>query len=388
MNSIPRPIRLCYIIDNLSFRGGERTFAQLALGLDRAKYDIHVICSPGGHFVELLQEAGIPVFPIDMRNKWNLGAILPMARYLRRGRFDIVHTQGRGDPFGRLAARLAGSPLLISTTAMIVSRYWGAGPGRRLLYRAIDLVTDPLVDHWIVVNHESVETLVRDHHISPERVAVILNGIELEQHAPSPVARAAWRERWQVSEDELVVGAIGRLTWQKGFEYLIRAWPQVRAQMPRARLFILGEGELEGELKRLATALGVADSCTFAGFEYDVATALAGMDVFVLPSLVEGLPMVLLEAMAASKPVIATRIDGCLEVVTDGVDGLLVEPGQPDALATALIQLLQSPERAKQLSLAARQTVRQRFTVERVIQETQMVYQQLLDRRYSPMRRR
>lgn len=377
--SVP-PTRICYIVDNISFRGGERTFAQLAMGLDRNRYDVHMICSPGGRFVEMLEEAHISTFPVNMRNKWNLLAVLPMAHYLKQHRFDIVHTQGRGDPFGRIAARLARVPLVISTTAMIVSRYWGVELWRQLLYRAIDRVTNPLVEHWIVVNRESAEVLVKDYGIPQDRVTVILNGIEPEQYAFSQVRRDTWRTRWGVKRDALVVGAIGRLTWQKGFEYLIRAWPQVCAQVSNARLFILGDGELEGELKTLADHLGITDTCVFTGFEPNVPAALAGMDVFVLPSIIEGLPMVLLEAMAAGKPVAASRIVGSLEVVTENVDGLLVEPGDADSLAAVLIRLLQSPDLVARLGAAAQCTVRQQFTVERMTQETDALYKQLLAR--------
>jgi glycosyltransferase involved in cell wall biosynthesis len=181
-----------------------------------------------------------------------------------------------------------------------------------------------------------------------------------------------------VDEDELAVGAIGRLVWEKGGEHLIRAWPQVRARVPRARLFILGEGELKDELKALAAELGMVDSCTFTGFEPDVPTALAGMDVFALPSIVEGLPMVLLEAMAAGKPVVASRIAGSVEVITEDVDGLLVEPGDADGLAQALVRVLQSPALATRLGAAAQSTISQRFALKRVIRETDTLYQSLI----------
>ncbi|MCG3209575.1 MAG: putative glycosyltransferase EpsD [Anaerolineae bacterium] len=373
-------IRICYIIDNLSFRGGERTFAQLALGLDRRRYGVHVVCSPGGHFVDLLTAAHIPVYPVNLRHKWNLAAVLPIARYLKQQRIDLVHTQGRGDPFGRLAARLAGVPVIISTVAMITSRYWHAPLGRKLLYRAIDRLTNPLVKQWIVVNHESVTALVTEHHIPSQQIAVILNGIEVETYAPTAAARQTWRAAHGLGPAQLAVGAIGKLTWQKGFEHLLRAWPTVQRQVPQARLFIIGEGELESELKTLAAQLDIEPGCTFTGFEADISAALAGLDVVAMPSLVEGLPMVLLEAMAAGKPVVASKIAGSLEAVTDGHDGLLVEPAQPEPLAAALIRVLQTPHLAARLGQAAQQTARQRFTVERVVQENEALYRRLLSR--------
>lgn len=380
MNLIEKPVRLCYIIDNTSFRGGERTFSQLALGLDKTRYDVHVICSPGGRFVEILTAAKIPVFPSDMRNKWNFSILPSMARYLRQHRFDIVHTQGRGDPFGRIAARVAGVPLVISTTAMVVSRYSSAARWRKWLYRVIDRVTDPLVDHFIVVNQASVESLVTEHRIQQNHITVILNGVEVLQYLPDVVERVVWRTRWQVGEGELVVGAVGSLTWQKGFEYLLRTWILVRAKVPHARLFIFGEGELAPKLKSLVVTLGISDSCTFKGFEPDMKGVFAGLDLFVLPSLAEGLPMVLLEAMACGKPVVATNIAGNREVITPDTDGLLVKPGDIGDLANALIRLLQSPELALRLGTSARQTVLKRFSVDRMISETDILYQNLLAR--------
>ncbi len=373
-------MRLCYIIDNTSFRGGERTFSQLALGLDRTRYDIHVICSSGGRFVQVLTAAQIPVFPSDMRNKWNFSILPSIVRYLRQHRFDIVHTQGRGDLYGRIAARVAGVPLVISTTAMVASRYSNAAWWRKCLYRVIDCVTDPLVDHFIVVNHASVRSLVTEHHIRQNHITVILNGVEVLQYLPDVVERAAWRTRWQIGKGELIVGAVGSLTWQKGFEYLLRAWVLVRANFPHARLFIFGEGELAHKLKSLVVTLRIADSCTFNGFEPDMKEAFAGLDLFVLPSLAEGLPMVLLEAMACGKPVVATNIAGNSDVITPDTDGLLVKPGDTGDLATALIRLLQSPELAFRLGISARHTILERFSVDRMIRETDILYQNLLVR--------
>ena len=130
-------IRVVYVVDNLSFRGGERTFLQLVEGLDRGQYEPYVACSPGGVFVERLERLRIPVIPTDMRRR-RLDTIFFLARLLRRIKPQIVHTQGRGDPFGRLAARLAGVPAIVSTTAMIAGRYRVDELWRKALYAAAE----------------------------------------------------------------------------------------------------------------------------------------------------------------------------------------------------------------------------------------------------------
>jgi glycosyltransferase involved in cell wall biosynthesis len=177
--------RVVYVVDNISFRGGERTFLQLVSGLPRSRYDVAVACSPGGVFVERLHDLGVPVIAAEMRQRRRFDTVLGLAREFRRRRPQIVHTQGRGDPFGRMAARLARVPGLVSTTAAIVARYEVQERWRRLLYRSIDRVTDPLVDRFIVVNRASVNALTQRHRIPASRIAVIPNGHTLFRTVPS-----------------------------------------------------------------------------------------------------------------------------------------------------------------------------------------------------------
>jgi glycosyltransferase involved in cell wall biosynthesis len=222
------PTRIVYVVDNISFRGGERTFLQLAMGLARSRYELAVACSPGGVLVERLQDLGVPVIAAEMRKRRRLDTVLALTREFRRRRPHIVHTQGRGDPFGRLAARLARVPAVVSTTAMISTRYDVEERWRRILYRAIDFTTDRLVDRYIVVNRASVDALTDRHGVPRSRVVVIPNGIELERYDPVKARGSGWRERLGVPEEVTLIGGVGRLTAQKGFDDLIRAFAAIR----------------------------------------------------------------------------------------------------------------------------------------------------------------
>jgi glycosyltransferase involved in cell wall biosynthesis len=371
-----RPTRIVYVVDNISFRGGERTFLQLAMGLPRGRYELAVACSPGGVFVERLQDLGVPVIAAEMRKRRRLDTVLALAREFRRRRPHIVHTQGRGDPFGRLAARFAGVPAVVSTTAMISSRYDVEERWRRVLYRAIDFTTDRLVDRYIVVNRASVDALTDRHRVPRSRIAVIPNGIELERYDPVEARRSAWRERLGVPKDATLVGGVGRLTAQKGFDDLIRAFAAI--DRPDAWLVIAGDGPDWEELREMARMFDVSSRVLIPGFVEDIPGLLADLDLFVLSSRQEGHPMVMLEAMAMAVPIVATDIPGIDDTLTDGVEGRLVPPGDVAALADSMGVLINDPGTAARLGRNARKKVEREYTVERMVRRTAILYDGLL----------
>ena len=368
--------RVVYVVDNISFRGGERTFLQLVSGLPRSRYDLAVACSPGGVFVDRLHDLGVPVIDAEMRQRRRLDTVLSLARQLRRRRPHIVHTQGRGDPFGRIAARLARVPAVISTTAAIAARYVVQEKWRRTMYRGIDLVTDPFVDRFIVVNRASVSTLTDRHRIGTSRIAVIPNGIEIERHDPARVVRGDWRDSHGVPQDAKLIGAVGRLSWEKGFEDLIKAFAAL--DDPDLYLAVAGDGPEWGDLRALATGLDVSRRVIFAGFEEDVPGLLGDLDLFVLSSLREGHPMVLLEAMAMGLPVVATDIAGVDETITEGVDGRLVAAGDVPAMVRLVRELLDNPDAANRMGRNARKRIEKEYTVDRMVRRTAILYDEVL----------
>jgi glycosyltransferase involved in cell wall biosynthesis len=374
MNAAARRVKICYVIDNLAFRGGERVFAQLATHIDCSRYEVIVACSPGGPFVERLEAAGVPVVAVNMRPQFNPIAVAQLAAFLRRWRPDIVHCQGRGDPYGRIAARLAGAPIVISTAAAIVSRYWVNSRWRKLMYRAIDRATDPLVDHWIVLNQRSVEVLQEDHKVALQRISIIPNGIEVECFRPETTDGGKLRRELGLGPEAQLIGAVGRLVWEKGFDTLIAAMPAILKEHPQAHLVIAGDGELGPALRSQAEQLGIASRCHLLGYRSDVPDVLAALDLFVLSSLVEGMPMVLLEAMASGKPVVATRIPGTMGLVEDEVSGALVQEQDPHALGIAVIGLLGDKKRARDVAARGQRMVLERNTVEAMVERTCDLY--------------
>ncbi len=259
---------------------------------------------------------------------------------------------------------------------MIAGRYRVPERWRRLLYRAIDLATDRLVDRFIVVNRASVDALTGRHGIPRARVAVIPNGIEIGRYDPRSVPRGVWRRRLGIPEDAFLVGGLGRFTDQKGFPDLVRAFVPLADR--GAWLAIGGDGPDREELEALVTGLGLEERVRLPGFVEDVPAFLNDLDLFVLSSVIEGHPMVLLEAMAMGVPVVATDIPGVGDTIAEGVDGRLVPPGAPDRLARAMVRMAEDAPEARRLGENARRKIEREYTVERMVERTEVLYREVL----------
>ncbi len=368
------PLSILYVIDGLEFGGGERVFLQLIKRL-RQQYRIAVATAEGGLFAEAVRELGITLHPVDMTRQWSLKPMYQIRNILRKQTINIVHSQGaRADVFSRISSR-AYDVRNVCTIAMPVEGF-DVGIVHRVIYRVFDRLTERYVDRYIVVS-DVLETLLHQQRgVSLERITRIYNGIEVDEYNDEH-RDTQTRAQCGIPDDAFLVVAIGRMVWQKGFDVLIHAWSEIASHVPNARLLFVGDGSLRGTLERLTHDVNIRDRVTFRGFEPDVRPLLATADLVAVPSRREGFPMVILEAMAMAKPIVATRIDGVTEQMVDGVSGLLVPPSDPAALANGIVGLATHRERAVQLGRNARARVQQEFSVRRMVETTDSVYRSL-----------
>jgi len=374
-------MKLLFVIDNMELGGGERVFLQLAAGL-RDRFEVSVASMSGGTFEHELKQLGIKFYPVDMSRRFSLKPISRIKAIIRNNKIDLVHSQGaRADFFARIAGRLAGVPHIFCTIAMPVEGF-DVGLLQKKVYRFIDQLTERYVERFIVVSDSLKQMLVEGRGIPAHQVLRIYNGIELSQYHPD-AEYGNLRSEWGIPQEVSLIGAIGRMVWQKGFEYLIECIPEIGRTYPDTKILIVGDGPLLDGLKALSGRLGVEKNIIFTGFRSDIKEILSAFDLLVVPSLLEGFPMVTLEAMAMAKPIIATNIDGITEQITDGKDGILVAPRDPDALAKAIIKVLADRQSAKAMGLAARKKVEQEFSVEKMVRETEKVYLSLLKGSHS-----
>jgi glycosyltransferase involved in cell wall biosynthesis len=214
-------------------------------------------------------------------------------------------------------------------------------------------------------------------------MTVILNGTDVRLNIGSDeIVRE--RNEWGWPPGAPVVGTVARLHRQKGIIYLLRAAPRILAAFPDARIAVVGEGPRGESLRREARRRGLESRFLFLGERQDAASILSLFDIFVLPSLWEGLPFVLVEASTLAKPIVATAVDGTPEVIADGKTGLLVPPGDPGALAEAVIRLLKDREEARRLGETARALVPPRFPLRRMVEQTQSLYLELAGQKRIP----
>ena len=377
MNSNENKIAILYVIDGVEFGGGERVFLQLASGL-RERYQIFVATNTQGKFAQELIDQDIQTFPVDMTRQVTFKPILQIRDIIRQNQIDLVHSQGaRADFFARMAAKLAGAHCIICTVAMPVEGF-EVGPVRKSIYRFIDKLTEPCVDRFLVVSESLKGNLIDGRGISDERVARIYNGIELDQFRLD-FKNSSLKEQLDINPDAILIGAIGRLVWQKGFEYFIRAIPEVLKVNPNTTFLRVGDGPLRPQLESEARKLSLHDSLIFTGFRSDILELLSTIDILVIPSVLEGFPMITLEGMATAKPIIATQIQGISEQISDGDEGILVPPKNHTALADAMIRLIPNRELAFRLGSAARRKVENYFSVEKMVGETEKVYLSLVE---------
>jgi glycosyltransferase involved in cell wall biosynthesis len=369
------PARVLHVCDKFgvsgsSIHGVTRLFSWWFPRYDKARFDVSLcgLKRPEAG-TRLLEEQGIPVTmlgrgPFDPRILSDLVA-------LGRGRgVDILHVHGyAAADFGRLAARVLGAGLVLHEHF--------ADP-RMPRYQAVaDRLLSRLTDRAIAVSGSTRDFLVRQRFVPADRVRLIWNGAPLDEFAAVPRERAlALRSALGLPADAPLLGAIGRLNEQKGHRYLLDAAAPLLARRG-ARLLIVGDGDLRPALEAQARSLGIEASVVFAGHRTDIPDVLGAIDVLCISSIYEGTPLTLFEGMAAGKPVVSTSVDGCREVLEDGVNGLLVPSRDPAALGAALDRVL--ADAALRASLAGRALEgSRRYDVRACVAQIEAVYEEVL----------
>jgi glycosyltransferase involved in cell wall biosynthesis len=376
-----RPIRVLQLITSLERGGAENHLLALLTHANRQAFALEtaVLCGEG-ELVPHFRAAGIPVHLLQARNRFDPVALGRLVRLLRDHPFDIVHSHlFRADIYAGLAVARLGEhrPLLVSTRHND-DRFF-LNPFVGLVHYAISARQDLIIAISDHIARFTVARGVRD----PARVRRVYHGLE------PPVTRALEREGLRIrselgiSADAFLVGNVGRLALQKGQRHLIAAMPLLLERVPRAHAIIAGGGDLEDFLKELANEMGIAERVHVLGPRKDVPELMHAIDVFAMPSIWEGFGLVLLEAMAAGRPIVASRVATIPEVVVDGETGILVPAGDPLALAEALATLADQPRLARQYGEAGRERLRSRFSIEKMVGDTELLYRELVDERLT-----
>ncbi|HZI94540.1 MAG TPA: glycosyltransferase [Patescibacteria group bacterium] len=372
---MPERIRLLAFVTVFDVGGTERQLVALARGLDRSRFDLRVACfKRSGVFLPELEAQGIPIINYPIRNLHGLRTMkeqLRFARDLRRERTQILHAFNfYPNMFAIPAARLAGVPAIIATLRDM-GDLWT--PMQRRTQRWVCRMA-----HRVVANADAVREQALKEGYEPRKLSVIRNGLDLSKFSGA-TDPARQREALGLPLHVPVVAVFSRLNHEvKGIHCFLEAAAQVAPAHPDARFLVVGDGPLRADLEALGRRLGLGDRVRFTGFRADIGATMAAVTISVIPSQSEGLSNVLLESMAASLPVVATRVGGTPEVVENHRSGMLVPPRDPAALAQAIGSLLNDPERATALGRAGRRRVERRFQLNRMVDETMNLYEEMI----------
>jgi glycosyltransferase involved in cell wall biosynthesis len=351
--------------------GAQESYTGLLLRLDRSAYEVRALSLSSGSAVQRLRRLGLEVAVIDEAD--DDAAIRELTAYLVRNEIDLLHAHMyRAEVVGARAAVAAGTAVVMATVHS--SRVRSAED-----VAALAALT-PVMDRLIVPS-ASILAKVRAEGRGGASFSVIPNGVDLARF-DLPLTACALRREFGIPGGAPLLGVVARLEPEKGHRYLLEAMPAILRGAPETWLVIVGEGSLEGELRAQAAALPAParDHVVFTGRREDVAAITGDLDVAVLPSLREAQGISILEAMARRKPVVASAVGGIPEVLTNGLDGLLVPPADPAALAEACVRLACSPELRTRMGEAGRATVEARFSLDAMVRQIEEVYDEELVR--------
>ena len=359
-------INVLLMIDEASLGGGQKHVLWLAQKLDRRRFNVAVACEEKGWLVDELRRNGITHYPINISNRPNPVSLLKIRRLIKRESPLILHTQGGTAGFyGRLAGYGVRGVKTVHTYHGIHYLNHEMSLTKRV-FKFIDSLFLGLTDRVICVAESDLEAGLAAGVVDRNKTEVIYNGIEIREYEEGIK---------QSRGGAFTVGSIGRLHIQKGYTYLIDAAVKLVRKYPEMKFVVVGEGEKREELENRIRENRLEANFVLAGSRENVNEELSKMDIFVLPSLWEGLPIVLLEAMAAKKAIVATRVNGTVEIISDGLDGLLISPENAKDIEEKTEILINDCNLRSKLAEQAYTRVEEVFSIESCVKKTEKVYE-------------
>jgi glycosyltransferase involved in cell wall biosynthesis len=357
-----RPLKILHIDPERLWGGGERQVIGLLNYLSRSGHENHLLCHPDGALVRAARKIGTKVHSLRLRNDLDLGPVFSVRRLIRRESYDIVHFHTkRAHAFSLWLGSAAPGKKRVVTRRMDYPVRRG-GYDRYLYNRRVD---------GVIAISEQIAALLVAGGVRREKIRVIHSGVDIEPFEAAALSHG--------DNSAPVIGTAAVLEERKGHRFLLEAAAELKRQGRRLKYRIAGDGSQREKLERLAQSLDLQQDVEFLGFVSDVPAFLSTIDIFVLPSLFEGLGVAVLEAMAAARPVVASDTGGLRELVADGETGLLAAPGDSIALAGAISKLIAQRERMRAMGSNGRARVEKYFTMEKMARENENYYYDLLE---------
>ena len=356
-------IKVVHLVNYLFAGGAERVVANILENWKNDKYELQAWCLfKGGEIAEELISKGMRVKILNLSQKNRLQVILRLAGLFRKERVRIIHCH---HPLTRIWGRLAG---ILSGVRLIFDHVHGVtGTGNRYI-RAKEWFLGLFTTRTIAVSFFVRNFLIEEMGLNPERITVIYNGVDLNVFKPAI-------NNTRKARKFISVCGISRLHPTKGFKYLLEAAPKILERFPNTRFIIVGDGPAKKDLMEYAKSLSIEGSVEFSGTRMDIPAILSAADILVHPSIREGLSLSVIEAHAMGIPVVATSVGGIPEIMSDGLSGILVGFGDADALAKAIVSLIENPDERKRFGENGVRIAQEKFDINDAVQKIEELYE-------------
>ena len=369
-------LNVLQVCDHLGWEGSrmhgvKRLFAWMIPRFDRERFNVSLVSLRKKDVSEeTLESFGVDITYLH-KSKFDPATLPALLKVIDRKQIDILHLHGYGaTTFGRLAGAMRRIPTILHEHANLTDTPW--------FQKVADIALEPVTDIALAVSQSTADFVIKARRIPERKVKVVYLGVPLEEFSRERTTdeiRAA-REELGIAPTDFAIGTVTRLHESKGNAYLVDAAAQVLQQRPQARFFVVGEGPLREPLEQQARALGLGDRFVFAGFAKDIPRVVSAFDVSVFPSLWEGTPLTVFEALAMGKAIVATDADGLVDVLTNERDAIVVPRRNAAALAAGLIRTIDEPQTRDRLRAAAAATGRQ-YDIAAFVRKMEQLYELL-----------
>jgi len=356
-------INVLHLITSLNIGGTEKYLLTIAK-TQKIRYNLSVgFLKERGEIAEELEREKISVY--------NLGNLWRLHRFLKEKKIHLLHTHlYRANILGRFIGRTARVPIIISSQRSIDD--W-----KKFYHIWFDRWSSRFADCVIANSKAAEKVLINREKIPKEKIKVIYSGIEIDTLTPRKNQEEVKRSLG-LGNDAVIIGCATRLHTEKGVQYIPAIGQRLKGRIPKLKILVIGDGPLRDKMKREIESLQLTDSVILLGWRKDIADLLSVMDVFFLPSEEESFPRAILEALAMARPVVATNVGGVGEIIQDRVHGLLVPPKDREVFAQAILWMLKNKKEAQEMAKRGREKVGEYFTVDRMIIETDRLYDELI----------
>lgn len=373
MRNHQKKIKILQVISSLHIGGAEKVVSNISTLINKDIFEMEVLCIKElGMLGEKLVNEGIEVL-IPKGNHAFLDRyrkVLRINSIVLGRQYDIVHTHGTTGllTIGPLFCFRSKKPIFLHTF------HFGNYPNIKRRYLYGERFFASFADCLVAVSHSQRESIVRYHRVKPEKIRTIINGVEDNKYCQDKIFMRDKFSEFGITEKDFIVGSIAVLSIQKGIIYLLDAAREISKRIQNVKFLIVGGGKMLEYLKERAFKLGLREKVIFTGWRSDALKILSAFDIFVSPSLWEGLPLAILEAMAARKPIVATMVGDNPKIIDHGKTGLLIPAESPDAIKDAILQIASNPDHAKDMGENAYRRYREDFTVDKMVKSYEKLY--------------